>query len=119
MALELEQRPTLGGSLNSMSFLSALRPGMAACLIMGLQVVAGSASAQAVARPETTPGQFFTITEPITNETIEHIRAATRQLVDQNAGVAKGKSPILVFEFLPGESAPGTSGSAPRLTWPI
>ncbi len=28
----------------------------------------------------------------------------------KNAGEAKGKSPILVFEFLPGESAPGTSG---------
>ena len=61
------------------------------------------------ASPEANPGQFFTITEPITNETIERIRAATRQLVDQNAGEAKGKSPILVFEFLPGESAPGTS----------
>ena len=29
---------------------------------------------QALGRPETTPGQFFTITEPITNETIQHIR---------------------------------------------
>ena len=68
-----------------------------------------SARAQAPAAPETTPGQFFTITEPITNETIQHIRAATRQLVDKNAGEARGKSPILVFEFLPGETAPGTS----------
>ena len=92
-----------------MTCLSALRPGMAACLFMGLQIVAGSVQAQAPASPEANPGQFFTITEPITNETIEHIRAATRQLVDQNAGEAKGKSPILVFEFLPGESAPGTS----------
>jgi membrane-bound serine protease (ClpP class) len=58
---------------------------------------------------EPTPGQFFTITEPITNETIQHLRSATRQLVDKSAGEAKGKSPILVFEFLPGETAPGTS----------
>ena len=92
-----------------MTYLSALRPGMAACLIMGLQIVAGSAHARAPAGPEANPGQFFTITEPITNETTERIRTATRQLVDQNAGEAKGKSPILVFEFLPGESAPGTS----------
>src|SRR5271157_1705641 len=109
MGLGLEQRPNLGGSPTSMTCLSALRPGMAACLIMALQIVAGSAHAQAPAGREANPGQFFTITEPITNETIERIRTATRQLVDQNAGEAKGKSPILVFEFLPGESAPGAS----------
>jgi membrane-bound serine protease (ClpP class) len=63
----------------------------------------------AAATPETTPGQFFTITEPITNETIQRIRVATRQLVDRNASETKGKSPILVFEFLPGETAPGSS----------
>ncbi len=109
MGLELEPRPTLGGSLTAMTCLTTLRPRMAACLIVGLQIVAGSATAQAPARPDANPGQFFTITEPITNETIERIRAATRQLVDQQAGEAKGKSPILVFEFLPGEFAPGTS----------
>jgi membrane-bound serine protease (ClpP class) len=82
---------------------------MAACLFIGLQILAGMAAAQAPAGPEANPGQFFTITEPITNETIERIRAATKQLVDQQAGAAKGKSPILVFEFLPGEFAPGSS----------
>jgi len=92
-----------------MTCLSALRPGLAAWLMIGLQIVAGSAHAQTPVAPEANPGQFFTISEPITNETIEHIRAATRQLVDQNAGQAKGKSPILVFEFLPGETAPGSS----------
>ena len=65
--------------------------------------------AQTTAATESSPGQFFTITEPITNETIQHIRAATRQLVDRNAAETKGKSPILVFEFLAGETAPGTS----------
>jgi membrane-bound serine protease (ClpP class) len=68
-----------------------------------------SARAQGPTTPEPAPGQFFTITEPITNETIETIRAATRQLVDRAAGEAKGKSPILVFQFLPGDSAPGNS----------
>jgi membrane-bound serine protease (ClpP class) len=92
-----------------MTCLSALRPGLAAWLMIGLQIVAGSAHAQTAVAPEANPGQFFTISEPITNETIEHIRAATRQLVDQNAGQAKGKSPILVFEFLPGETEPGSS----------
>ena len=59
------------------------------------------------ARPR--PGQFFTITEPITHETIARIRAATRQLVDRNAAAEQGTRPILVFEFLPGETAPGSS----------
>jgi membrane-bound serine protease (ClpP class) len=78
----------------------------AVCLL--LPWTASSAQAPA-AGPESNPGQFFTITEPITNETIQRIRAATRQLVDRTAGDAKGKSPILVFEFLPGETAPGSS----------
>jgi membrane-bound serine protease (ClpP class) len=56
-----------------------------------------------------TPGQFFTVTEPINHEAIARIRAATHQLVDQNAALERGVRPILVFEFLPGESAPGTS----------
>src|SRR5262245_59316890 len=69
----------------------------------------GIALAQAPPAAEPTPGQFFTITEPITTETIQNLRAATRQLVDKSAAEAKGKSPILVFQFLPGETAPGTS----------
>jgi membrane-bound serine protease (ClpP class) len=77
-------------------------------LIVALTAIP-TARGQAPAPLETNPGQFFTITEPITNETIESIRAATRQLVDRNASEGKGKSPILVFQFLPGESAPGTS----------
>src|SRR5262245_40204334 len=57
-----------------------------------------------------TPGQFFTIAEPITHETIARIQAATRQLVDRHASAAEGARPILVFEFLPGDTAPGASG---------
>jgi membrane-bound serine protease (ClpP class) len=58
---------------------------------------------------ETTPGQFFTVAEPITHETIARIRAATMQLVDTSASAEQASRPILVFEFLPGETAPGKS----------
>jgi membrane-bound serine protease (ClpP class) len=53
------------------------------------------------------PGQFLPIVEPITSDTIAEIRAKTRQLIDRSA--RKGEEPILVFEFRPGESAPGAS----------
>lgn len=59
--------------------------------------------------PESSPGQFFTITEPITQETITRIKAATQSLVGAAAAGEKGQSPILIFQFLPGETAPGTS----------
>ncbi len=64
---------------------------------------------QPAAVPETTPGQFFTIAEPVTHETIARIRAATLQLVDENASAEQGSRPILIFEFVPGETAPGKS----------
>ena len=57
--------------------------------------------------PATNPGQFFPVTEPITNEVIDHLRAATKQLIDRSA--AQGVEPILVFEFHPGEVLPGGS----------
>jgi membrane-bound serine protease (ClpP class) len=58
---------------------------------------------------DSSPGQFFTVTEPVTHETIARIRGATRHLVDRSAGAAKASRPIVVFEFMPGETAPGTS----------
>ncbi len=58
---------------------------------------------------DSVPGQFFPVTEPITHDTLTQIRAATRQLVDRNAAAEQGKRPILVFVFLPGDSAPGSS----------
>jgi membrane-bound serine protease (ClpP class) len=70
---------------------------------------AGAMAQEPPAAPDETPGQFFTITEPITSETVQKIRAATREFVDANALGEKGKRPILVFEFVPGETAPGTS----------
>lgn len=68
---------------------------------------------------DSNPGQFFTITEPITGETLEHIKASTRHLLNQNSGSVIGKSPILVFEFRPGESQPGGSsfGNSYDLAW--
>ena len=100
---------------------SALRHGLATWLIhrATLVVPLGSAHAQAPTVPETTPGQFFTITEPITNETIQHIRAATRQLVDQERRRGQGK------ESDPGVRVPARrisagnqQDSAPRSIWP-
>ncbi len=64
---------------------------------------------QAPAKSEDTPGQFFQIVEPITHDTLSRVRAATRQLVDQAAATPKGARPILVFEIVPGDTAPGTS----------
>jgi len=61
------------------------------------------------AKTETNPGRFFTVTEPITNEVIENIKAATRHLVDRSAQQKDAVRPILVFEFRGGEAAPGSS----------
>jgi membrane-bound serine protease (ClpP class) len=68
-----------------------------------------AAAQQPSPEPDATPGQFFTITEPITYDAIERVRAATRQLVARSTGSDKGSRPILVFEFLAGETAPGKS----------
>ncbi|WP_422926874.1 NfeD family protein [Singulisphaera sp. PoT] len=68
---------------------------------------------------DSNPGQFFTITEPITGETLEQIKASTRHLLNQNSGAAPGKSPILVFEFRAGDTQPGAStfGNSYDLAW--
>jgi membrane-bound serine protease (ClpP class) len=63
----------------------------------------------AAAKVADNPGQFFQIVEPITHETLARVRGATRQLVDRAAATAKGARPILVFEFVPGDVAPGSS----------
>ena len=61
------------------------------------------------AEPDKIPAQFFPVTEPITSETVARIRAATRQLVDSATSAKQAERPILVFEFRPGNTAPGTS----------
>ncbi|HZW29669.1 MAG TPA: NfeD family protein [Isosphaeraceae bacterium] len=84
-------------------------PLLARLLLVHL-IVGVTAAAQGPApRAEETPGQFFTVTEPITSETVERIKAGARQLIDSSATAERGQRPILVFEFIPGESAPGSS----------
>ena len=64
---------------------------------------------QEAASADDTPGQFFQIVEPITHDTLTRVRAASRQLVDRAAASGKAARPVLVFEFLPGDTAPGSS----------
>jgi membrane-bound serine protease (ClpP class) len=79
-------------------------------MILAIILAAGPTSAQGpVATQESSPGQFFTVTEPITQETFARIRAATQQLVQRNTAAERAARPIVVFEFLPGETAPGSS----------
>ncbi len=92
-----------------------------AWMVAGLSWLASSpatspAMAEPAPTPETHPGQFFPISEPITSEVIAHIKAATRQLIDRSA--ARGQEPVLVFEFRPRRGlrrVPATSARA--TTW--
>ena len=77
-------------------------------ILAGLVPTAASAQEQPP-KAEPTPGQFFQIVEPITHETFARVRAATRQLVDRQAAADKATRPILVFQFLPGDTAPESS----------
>jgi membrane-bound serine protease (ClpP class) len=84
--------------------------------LAGLIVLAGLASAdlpasmaQAPAPPESNPGQFFVVEEPIDSEVLERIKASTRQLLARTVA-QKSAPPILVFEFRPGKARPGSSG---------
>jgi membrane-bound serine protease (ClpP class) len=76
-----------------------------------VNLVCATASAQrSAAVPESTPGQIISVVEPINNEQISRIRTEALHLLNQNTSKKeKGTRPILVFEFLPGETAPGTS----------
>ena len=56
---------------------------------------------------ETTAGQFFSIEEPIRDDTLEQIQASTRPYLDRMA--QQGERPILIFEIRPGSSKPGQS----------
>lgn len=55
------------------------------------------------------PGRFFPVVEPITNQSIDQISSATRQLVDRTTLRKDGERPVLIFEFHPGETSPGGS----------
>jgi membrane-bound serine protease (ClpP class) len=92
------------------SLAAHLHQGSRALLALLVSFISGAVMAE---QPRTangeSPGQFFAVAEPITSETIARIRAATRQLVDSQATAEGGQRPILVFEFISGEVAPGSS----------
>ena len=111
-----EARLTLGGSPAVMSGprVSRLQANVwpaPPLILLGLVVACTTALAQDSPRStDSVPGQIFPVTEPINDDTVTRIRAAARQLVDRNASAENAARPILVFEFLPGETAPGSSG---------
>ena len=75
-------------------------------------MISRSPSAQAqgpAAPPETVPGQFFLIEEPIDSEALARIKAATKQVMAR-ASIQKTDRPVLVFEIRPGRNQPGSSG---------
>ena len=83
---------------------------MTLALLLGLISTAlPTALAQAPAAPETIPGQFFLIEEPIDSEVLERIKASTRQLIARSIA-QKTDRPILVFVVQPGRAQPGSSG---------
>jgi membrane-bound serine protease (ClpP class) len=79
------------------------------CVTVLATSACSNARGQEAASAAETPGQFFQIVEPITHETFARVRAASRQLVDRAAASPKAARPILVFEFVPGDTAPGSS----------
>lgn len=98
-------RPLVIPRLHARSVLQATALGCWLAILGG-----AAAQAQAPGAPdESTPGQLFTIVEPITHETITKLRAQTRSLVDKTSGGAQGRRAVLIFQFIPGETAPGTS----------
>src|SRR3954447_3865206 len=78
-----------------------------ASILLALPLVALGPGTARAEPTEANPGQFFPITEPITDEVGAQIRAATKELIDRCA--ANGVEPTLVFEFRPGEVLPGGS----------
>ena len=72
------------------------------------QAQANAPGADAAA-PALNPGQFFTIEEPITSDTLERIKAGTKQVIAR-AATQQGDRPILVFVIKPGRSQPESSG---------
>ena len=65
------------------------------------------AAGPAVKKAVGVPGQFLRVVEPITSETVSEIGAAARQFINRHA--ARGSRPVLVFEIVSGDAAPGAS----------
>lgn len=70
--------------------------------------LADAAPAQQVDASAMNPGQFFTIEEPISSDTLERIKAGTRQVIARSATQGLER-PILVFVIKPGRAQPGSS----------
>ena len=70
---------------------------------------AAMASRPTTAGLEETPAAFFTVTEPITSETISGSAWRPSKSSIPRPRPSRGSDPILVFEFRAGESAPGSS----------
>lgn len=94
---------------------SPLRASLRLAILLGLAAAAGPGAATPATAQDAAPaeskavGQFFTITEPITDAVLDELRLSAKPYVDRNA--EKGVAPILIFEFLPGESQPGQSSA--------
>ena len=58
---------------------------------------------EAPSPPSVVPGRFFSITEPITKETIERVEDGAKQLIRSNA--TPESRPVLVFEIRPGQTS--------------
>ena len=70
--------------------------------------------------PEETPGQFFTVTEPITSETIPRIRAAATQVVDSSGLGREGEAADPGLRVRPRRDRAGHQRVRRLLTtWPI
>lgn len=60
--------------------------------------------------PATVPGRFLPVVEPITDATVADLRDAVLPFLASVAEETGGKvKPVLVFEFRPGDEAPGRS----------
>jgi membrane-bound serine protease (ClpP class) len=76
----------------------------ATLVVLGLALLRAPARGQQDQAPATSPGQFFTVVEPINGDVRERIQSATLPLLQQKAA-----RPTLVFEFRPGDAEPGKS----------
>ncbi|MGE3820348.1 MAG: hypothetical protein AB7I30_13120, partial [Isosphaeraceae bacterium] len=74
------------------------RPLMASWCVIAL-LACSSPRLFAQAPIEFAPGQFFSVRDPITTDSIETIRSEARRVLERHT--ADGKRPVLVFEFHP------------------
>ncbi len=86
----------------------SVRLAVSVSLALALLLSSSTWAQQGDAPRKTQPGQFFPVVEPIDQDLLETIRASTLPYIKRVAEQKKPR-PILVFEFRPGDSAPGES----------